>query len=187
MARQIHIINYLHLLLLAVVLCLQACESSSAQTQIPETIAEPEAKQDSIPQADGFDFPVGPPDAKAYYNAQPFGRNLHLGDDWNGVGGGNSDLGDPVYSVAHGKVLEALDHGGGWGKVIRVVHRLEEQEVESLYAHLDTMLVEEGDFVERGDQIGTIGNVDGIYWAHLHLEIRSQKGLPLGGGYSADT
>lgn len=187
MASQRHIINYILLLPLSLGLYLQACESPSAQSHAPVTIPEPEPKQDSIPLADGFDFPVGPPDAKAYYNAQPFGKNLHLGDDWNGVGGGNSDLGDPVYSVAHGKVVEAVDHGGGWGKVIRVVHRLKEQEVESLYAHLDTMLVEEGDFVERGKQIGTIGNADGVYWAHLHLEIRSQKGMPLGGGYSADT
>ncbi|MBL4587064.1 MAG: hypothetical protein JKX84_08430, partial [Flavobacteriales bacterium] len=29
--------------------------------------------------SDGFDFPVGPPDAKGYYNAQPFGKNEHLG------------------------------------------------------------------------------------------------------------
>ena len=26
-----------------------------------------------LPPADGFDFPVGPPDAAGYYDAQPFG------------------------------------------------------------------------------------------------------------------
>jgi len=54
-------------------------------------------------KADHFDFPVGRPDAKGYYNAQGFGKNAHLGDDWNGTGGGNSDLGDPIYEEAREK------------------------------------------------------------------------------------
>lgn len=37
---------------------------------------------------DGFDFPVGKPDADGYYNAQDFQENYHLGEDWNGNGGG---------------------------------------------------------------------------------------------------
>ncbi len=48
---------------------------------------------DSIPDfgpddiANAFDYPVGKPDAVGYYNAQPFGKNHHLGDDWNAVTG----------------------------------------------------------------------------------------------------
>jgi murein DD-endopeptidase MepM/ murein hydrolase activator NlpD len=141
--------------------------------------------------ADGFDFPVGPPDAKGYYNAQPMGRNLHLGDDWNGVGGGNTDMGDPVYSIAHGYVTQALDEGGGWDNVVRIVHVYNEngkqKAVESLYAHLDTMLVKEGQWIKRGQQLGTIGNAHGLYYAHLHLEIRDSVGMFIGGGYSHDT
>ncbi len=30
------------------------------------------------PLSDAFDFPVGKPDAKKYYNAQKFGKNAHL-------------------------------------------------------------------------------------------------------------
>lgn len=149
------------------------------------------SSQQMIPFADGFDFPVGPPDAKSYYNANPFGTDQHLGDDWNGVGGGNTDLGDPVYSIAHGLVVESRDHGAGWGKVIRIIHRTNSAKVkgsqESLYAHLDTMIVSTGTIVKRGQQIGTIGTADGAYLAHLHLEIRTEVGLPLGGGYASDT
>ncbi|HEY9169431.1 MAG TPA: hypothetical protein VIN72_08085 [Lutibacter sp.] len=36
--------------------------------------------------SDGSDFPVGKPNAKGYYDAQPFGKNRHLGSDWNGKG-----------------------------------------------------------------------------------------------------
>jgi murein DD-endopeptidase MepM/ murein hydrolase activator NlpD len=59
--------------------------------------------------------------------------------------------------------------------------------MESLYAHLDEMFVAEGSWVTKGSPIGTIGNAHGKYYAHLHLELRSQPGLALGGGYSTDT
>jgi murein DD-endopeptidase MepM/ murein hydrolase activator NlpD len=137
---------------------------------------------------DGFDYPVGKPDATGYYNAQKFTENNHLGDDWNGVGGGNTDLGDPIYSIAHGYVSFAENIGGGWGNVIRIVHTINENEqVESLYAHCDDVDVNEGDDVEKGQKIGTIGNNNGQYLAHLHLELRSEVGLPIGGGYSSNT
>jgi murein DD-endopeptidase MepM/ murein hydrolase activator NlpD len=138
--------------------------------------------------ADGFDYPVGAPDARGYYDAQPYGENAHLGADWNGTGGGDTDLGDPVFAVARGKVVEVADHGGGWGTVVRVVHRVRDarggvRELESLYAHLDTVEVRAGAAVERGARLGTIGTAGGRYPAHLHFELRAAPGLPLGGGY----
>ncbi|MFK7972357.1 MAG: M23 family metallopeptidase [Bacteroidia bacterium] len=140
------------------------------------------------PKADGFDFPVGPPSAKGYYNAQPFGKNFHLGDDWNGVGGGNTDMGDSVFCIAHGVVLEAENLGGGWGNVLRIGHRMPSgnkfKAVESLYAHLLDFSVQPGDTLRRGDFVGRIGNANGQYLAHLHLEIRDTVGQELGGGYS---
>ena len=137
----------------------------------------------TTPVCDGFDFPVGPPDGTGYYDAQPFGDNDHLGADWNGVGGGDSDLGDPVFAVSSGIVLSAADHGGGWGPVVRIKHPC--ASVESLYAHLDTVEVIAGMQVTRGQRIGTIGTAHGQYRAHLHFEIRD-RWLPLGGGYSTD-
>lgn len=136
-----------------------------------------------------FDFPVGSADADGYYDAQPFGTNDHLGNDWNGNGGGNSDLGDPVYAISPGVVTIAGDHSGGWGNIVRVAHSCREdpeQEVESLYAHLDTLDVRAGQRVLRGQRLGTIGNAHGQYLAHLHLELRAHHGMPLGGGYSQD-
>jgi murein DD-endopeptidase MepM/ murein hydrolase activator NlpD len=140
----------------------------------------------------GFDYPVGAPDGGGYYNAQAFGANDHLGDDWNGLGGGDTDLGDPVVAIADGIVAEATDHGGGWGNVVRVVHACGDAdgaEVESLYAHLATIAsaAEPGARIRRGEPIGTIGTAGGRYLAHLHLELRAEPGLPLGGGYGTDT
>jgi murein DD-endopeptidase MepM/ murein hydrolase activator NlpD len=132
----------------------------------------------------GFDFPVGAPDGTGYYDAQPFGKNDHLGNDWNGVGGGDSDLGFPVFAVADGTVLDATDHAGGWGNVVRVAHSCGER-VESIYAHLDRMYVVADAHVQRGQLIGTIGTAGGQYRAHLHFELRDRH-LPLGDGYSTD-
>lgn len=131
----------------------------------------------------GFDFPVGPPDAAGYYDAQPFGANEHLGNDYNGNGGGDTDLGDPVHAIARGEVVLAEDLGGGWGNVVRVVHACDGVMVESIYAHLDKMHVGAGDAIDRGGLVGTIGTAGGQYLAHLHLELRDVIGRPIGGGY----
>jgi murein DD-endopeptidase MepM/ murein hydrolase activator NlpD len=136
------------------------------------------------PVATSFAWPVGPPDGAGYYDAQPFGTNQHLGADLNGRGGGDSDLGDPVYAIADGCVVVAQLFGGGWGKVVRVVHPTADGgAVESLYAHLQSYVVEVGQRVTRGQAIGAIGTAEGLYRAHLHLEIRRAPNRPLGPGY----
>lgn len=193
------ITRWVPILLLMLLSCAEASRSETALLQASESAIQVDSFEDSVrayfirnPEyiSDGFDFPVGKPSASGYYNAQPFGQNHHMGDDWNAVTGGNSDLGDPIYAIAHGIVMESRDFGGGWGNVIRIIHRLpglEDHYVESLYAHCDTLLSMRGDSVRRGDQIATIGNANGMYYAHLHLEIRKEPGLPLGGGYGKDT
>jgi len=137
--------------------------------------------------AQGFDFPIGKPDAKGYYNAQKFTENNHLGDDWNGVDGGNTDLGDPIYTIANGYIIFAEDIQGGWGNIIRIVHQYQGKYYESIYAHCDKILIKKGNFVTKGTQIGTIGNANGQYYAHLHLELRNRIGMNIGGGYSKNT
>jgi murein DD-endopeptidase MepM/ murein hydrolase activator NlpD len=143
---------------------------------------------DTIKMTNGFDFPVGKPNAKDYYNAQKFTVNNHLGEDWNGVKGGNTDLNDPIYAIANGYVSFAENIGMGWGNVIRVVHFVSEnKQIESFYAHCNSITVKTGAYVNKGDKIGTIGNNNGQYLAHLHLELRSQIGLPIKDGYSFNT
>ena len=140
--------------------------------------------------SDGFDFPVGWPDADGYFKANTFGQRYHLGEDWNGVGGGNSDLGDPVFATADGLVTFTKDVCCGWGKVIRVIHCAPNNGkvvcVESVYAHLNEFYTEAGSMVSRGELIGEIGTGGGRYSAHLHFEIRSFVNMALGPGYSED-
>ena len=132
--------------------------------------------------ADGFDFPVGKPEAEGYYKARGFRPGGHVGEDWDGVRGGDTDLRDPIYSIGDGIVVFARDVHLGWGNVVIVRHAYREggnvKYVDALYGHLNTMLVSRGQRVSRGQQIATMGTAHGQYDAHLHFEIR--KNLEIG-------
>jgi murein DD-endopeptidase MepM/ murein hydrolase activator NlpD len=145
----------------------------------------------SLPTATRFDFPLGNEHGAMTYNAQPFTENTHLGDDLNGIGGENSDLGDPVYAVADGEVIAARDGGPGWGNVIIVLHAYRENGrrrfVQSFYGHVQTILVAPHDRVRRGQQIATVGTGGGKYLAHLHFEMREFTTPFIGAGYRKDT
>ncbi len=173
-----------------VLLVLFSCKNIKTDEIKPDvlTLAALTEQNINIPDnyiADKFDYPVGKPDATNYYNAQGFGENHHLGDDWNSVKGGNSDLGDPIYAIANGYISVSEDFEGGWGNVVRVIHQLPDgTQIESLYAHCDTLLVKKNELVKIGHQIATIGTANGEYYAHLHLEIRNKIDMPLGNGYS---
>jgi hypothetical protein len=136
-----------------------------------------------VPLADGFEIPVGKPPGEGYYVFRGYAPNGHLGEDWNGKGGGDSDLGDPVYSCADGIVVFSFDVRVGWGNCVIVRHAYRDpdgsvHQVDSLYAHLDRRTVRKDQIVRRGQQVGTIGTAHGRYAAHLHFEMR--KNLEVG-------
>ena len=58
---------------------------------------------------------------------------------------------------------------GGFGKVVRVQHA---HGIETVYAHLSSVLVSKGSFVTTQDVIGTMGNTGYSDGMHLHYEIR---------------
>jgi len=133
--------------------------------------------------ADGFDFPVGKPNGANYYRFRGFIRDDHMGEDWNGLAGGNNDLGKAVYAVAHGVVVYSKDYRANWGNVIIVRHAYRDKGtiryIDSLYGHLNERLVAVGEQVTRGEKIGTIGTNHGMYVAHLHFEIRKNINVAL--------
>jgi len=85
-----------------------------------------------------------------------------------------AEPGTAVRSVSYGRVafadwlrgfgmLAIIDHGDGW---------------MSLYGHCEALLKSEGEWVEAGDVIATIGASGGASEAGLHFEVR-RKGLPI--------
>ena len=129
---------------------------------------------------ESFATPVGAKDysterndwSDEWYNAQDFGENRHLGEDWNKTTGGDTDCGEPVYATADGNIVIARDAGPGWGYVVMIEHTgTDGTKLRSLYGHLDTISKSSGG-VSRREQIGTIGNANGRYKCHLHFELR---------------
>ncbi len=97
--------------------------------------------------------------ARRFFNGQP--RKPHSGMDIA------APEGTPVLSATTGKVALTgdfffngnsvfIDHGRG---------------VITLYCHLDTIEVNEGDIVEKGTLIGTVGKTGRVTGAHLHWTV----------------
>lgn len=149
----------------------------------------------NTPLIDGFSSPLGGEKGAMTYDAQPFGTwnetydGYHQGQDLNGIGGMDTDRGEPVYAVARGLVVYSGTPSQDWGNVIVLAHRLPEGRlVQTLYAHLESSRVTPGRMVGRGEQIGTVGTAgptDNPYPAHLHFEAAEslviEAGMP---GYS---
>ena len=137
-------------------------------------------KSARVALTDGFDFPVGKPDAVGYYKARGMRLQppIHFGEDWNGRGGGDTDMGAPVYSIGDGVVTWAYDVHQGWGNVVIIRYGYRDPAsgqvrfCDALYGHMQVIMVKVGQIVKRGQQVGTIGNNHGMYPAHLHFEIR---------------
>ncbi|MDX1679585.1 MAG: M23 family metallopeptidase [Akkermansiaceae bacterium] len=139
-----------------------------------------------VPVATRFDPPMG----HLTYNAQPFWEmnekrgGHHAGDDLNGIGGMNTDFGDPIYAIADGLVVYAGEPSAGWGKILVVAHRTPDgRQLHSMYAHLDKLHVPLGAMVARGQVIGTNGTGNDHYPAHLHFELRETENIDIRGGY----
>ncbi|HZG73637.1 MAG TPA: peptidoglycan DD-metalloendopeptidase family protein [Chondromyces sp.] len=78
-----------------------------------------------------------------------------------------AETGTPVYSAGQGVVTKSY-FSDTYGNAIFIKH---ESGYEAVYAHLDERGVEEGEKVEKGQVIGTVGNTGRSTGAHLHFEL----------------
>ncbi len=100
----------------------------------------------------------------------PFGyRSLgyHRGIDISGA----SASGSLVVAGASGTVTQAGWSNGGYGNYVVIDHG---NGVETLYAHMldNSLMVNPGDTVTKGQAIGRVGNTGYSFGAHLHFEVR---------------
>ncbi|OGS95181.1 MAG: hypothetical protein A3G79_00420 [Gallionellales bacterium RIFCSPLOWO2_12_FULL_57_18] len=77
-------------------------------------------------------------------------------------------LGQPVVASAPGKVVYSGSGLRGYGKLVIIKHN---KTYLSAYAHNDQVLVKEGQSVNRGQKIATMGNTDADQ-VKLHFEVR---------------
>lgn len=145
-----------------------------------------------VPTAGCMDVPMGSENGALIYNAQKFWEmnekrgGYHTGDDLNGIGGMNTDLGDPVFAAGDGLVIFTGEPSTGWGNIVVLAHRDSKgKPVHTMYAHLHEIKITLNTLVARGEVIGTVGTANGNYPAHLHFEARASDGADIGGGYTA--
>lgn len=78
-----------------------------------------------------------------------------------------------IYAAGAGKVVEA-GRTGGYGNYVVISHG---NGFKSLYAHLSSYNVKAGDWVQKGQKIGKMGNTGTSTGTHLHFEIHV-NGVP---------
>ena len=105
-------------------------------------------------------------------SVQHIGRDRYA-QDWN-WGSGDQDLGKPITAPLCGKVVSA-----GWlnqclGKTVDIVHYVGDKKVMHRVAHMNSVNVSLGQWIERGSLIGTLGKdgsstcTPGGWTAHTH-------------------
>ncbi|QSF47610.1 M23 family metallopeptidase [Paenibacillus tianjinensis] len=101
------------------------------------------------------------------YRSDPFEgvSAYHSGIDIAG------SIGDPVYAAMDGEVT-ASEQMGARGKYIILKHS---NGLETWYMHLNGMTVSVGDKVNKGQQIGTLGNTGRSTGPHLHFQVVKQN------------
>lgn len=85
------------------------------------------------------------------------------------------NTGDPIGAFMKGKVIYAGETATGFGKHVKIDNG---HHITSIYAHLDSIAVEEGQEVELGTIIGTRGDTGWSTGPHLHLQI-NVFGIPV--------
>lgn len=82
----------------------------------------------------------------------------------------SSRTGAPIKTLDHGTVAYATyGWNHGYGNMVVVDHG---NGFTSLYAHLSTVYVRQGQAVRRGEVLGTLGSTGNSTGPHLHLELR---------------
>jgi len=81
----------------------------------------------------------------------------------------SANVGSPVYATASGTVVKIMYSKYGYGNRILIKHNYG---FETLYAHLsDRIVVKKGQWVNKNQLIGSVGNSGKSTGPHLHYEI----------------
>lgn len=125
------------------------------------------AENGSFEPAGGFILPLS--EYRYYSRKMSF---YHKGDDIV------AEAGTPVLAAAGGTVTTAQWHYS-YGNYIVIDHGADEQGQHwyTLYAHLRDILVQEGQTVEQGEQIGTVGSTGNATNVGLHFELHCEDTL----------
>ena len=81
-----------------------------------------------------------------------------------------NSVGTPIIAVQSGRVTFAGWNDGGYGYLVEITH---DDGSRSLYAHQSRILVQVGEEVSQGQQVGQMGSTGRSTGPHLHFEIHA--------------
>lgn len=87
---------------------------------------------------------------------------LHTGLDFT------APVGTEIYATGNGVISKIEYNGRGYGHNVIISHGFG---YETLYAHMNTINVRQGQKINRGDVIGFVGNSGTSTGPHLHYEV----------------
>lgn len=120
------------------------------------------------------------PTISQYYISSYFGYRwgkVHEAIDIAGSGEGS-----PIYAAGAGTVVTAKTNSGSLGTYVTINHG---NGYYTIYGHMSSRLVSEGDTVSKGQQIGTMGHTGYATGTHLHFGLY-YGGLPYRDGTPLD-
>lgn len=130
-------------------------------------IAEAKKRGEAPPITDGtFMRPSTGPVTSNY--GSRWGR-LHAGID---IGKRGDDV--PIVASASGIVFRSY-YSSSYGNVVFITHNVNGEVWTTVYAHMESRAVSEGETVKKGQRIGYMGNTGRSFGAHLHFELHKGK------------
>lgn len=192
-ARIVHLLHYRRLgagalaLCVAVVgLCATACmvrprvdaapepQTEAAEIQTPETAAPASSPAPAVNAASAAVLPNLHDAANSprflcpvqYESVIRFMGNGHRGDDLR------ADAGTEIHAAADGVVVVAQEHYS-WGNFVEIDHGTDADGLRwaTLYAHMQSYTVQEGQTVHAGDVIGYVGSTGNATGNACHFEM----------------
>src|SRR3990167_4600305 len=124
-------------------------------------------------------YPVA--DFKTKFNitaGNPYGIKVsygyHSGIDINGNGGGNTDCGSPLLAISSGLITSVENLTTGYGKHLHLKFQEDGMDFWAHYCHCQDIFVKQGDSVNEGQVIASLGTTGNSTACHLHFEIKNQ-------------
>lgn len=112
--------------------------------------------------------------AKLFYSTRFFGSYDTDAGEFSGNHAGidlKLPFGTPVVSIAGGRVNAVVREESGLGLHVIIEHRLGDETYYSIYGHLSSVGVTQGQEISPGAYIGAVGNTGRSTLPHLHLQI----------------
>lgn len=146
--------------------------SSEGDIFIGDILIIPNGK---IPASKPSVYPADIPIGSSYFIYPVATVHITQGLHWYNAIDFGAKCGEPIYAAAAG-VIQKIGYGwnGGAGNYVRIIHP---NGVVTMYGHVQTILVVQGQYVSQGDIIALVGGKPGMAGAgkstgcHVHFDV----------------